>query len=58
MFGMKVQVTITKDDEPFSATTQEYSNMEYSDVVAVEKVLIGAVAQLAQIAEQKGGKKK
>ena len=48
MFQVTISLGITKEGEKFSDLTQIYHNMDYSDIVLVERALAEAVLQLGE----------
>ena len=56
---MKVSVEVTKDDQPFNSNVAVYSNLDFSNLVMLESVLLKAQNTLLEFsAEQvKKGKK-
>lgn len=45
-YGMKIKVTITKDDEDFAETDQEYHNMNYDAMQLVQGTLVRSLLEL------------
>lgn len=58
-YQMKVSVEVTKDDQPFNSNVAVYSNLDFSNLVMLESVLLKAQNTLLEFsAEQvKKGKK-
>ena len=58
-YEMKVQVTVTKDGQPFSHNENTNSGLDYGNLVMLQGVLMDAQARLADYAKEqvKKGKK-
>lgn len=58
-YEMKVQVTITKDGQPFSYNENSNSGLDYPQLVMLQGILLDSQAKLKNIAEDlvKKGKK-
>lgn len=46
MYGMKITVTITKDDKDFSETEQRYSNMSYDNMQTAQGAIVRSLLAL------------
>ena len=57
-YEMKVQVTITKDGQAFSYNENTNSNLDYSNLVFLQGVLMSAQEKLADYAKDKAQKGK
>ena len=58
-YEMKVQVTVTKDGQPFSYNENSNSGLDYSNLIMLQGVLMDAQGRLADHAKEqvKKGKK-
>lgn len=57
-YEMRVQVTVTKDGQPFSYNESANSNLDYSNLVFLQGVLMSAQEKLADYAKDKAQKGK
>ena len=57
-YEMRVQVTVTKDGQPFAYNENTNSNLDYGNLTMLQGVLLDAQEKLANYAKDKAQKGK